>query len=273
MLYTKMKTGIFCLVLVSAIALATAEKRLYRPAPVEDVKGVVYKGQQQEEVIVEPTPPPPPLPSNCQDCFYWTRWVSTDNPEGNGDYETLGPPDRRGKSGSVHSAHPNFCQVPVRMECRESSSKQPWYTTNDVISTPCLPFQHKGFVCENRRQEHGRQCHDYEVRLLCFKECACLRWSDWTDTDHPREGEGDLEIIGLNRFPTSSNPCFHHMPVDVECETINGGDIYRTGDKNLICDQRGFACYNKFQTNRNRRCSKNYRVRFLCPQFNFERPI
>lgn len=46
-----------------------------------------------------------PGDSTCN-CLRWTNFISADNPGGQGDYETLGPPDERGNPGTIHHVRP-----------------------------------------------------------------------------------------------------------------------------------------------------------------------
>jgi len=202
--------------------------------------------------------------SHCSHCFYWSDWLSADNPDGRGDYETLGPPNANGVAGTISRTYPDVCVLPVRMECRERRTHVPWYLTGDQITSQCVPNQGEGFKCEHSKQQNGQKCKDYEVRLLCMRPCRCFYWSKWFDRTCDGEN-GDIELLGQS---INTNPCgarSSHNPLDVQCQTHDGRDIYNGRDRKLSCDLRGFSCYNRDQPRR-RQC-KDYKVRFLCSKY------
>jgi len=202
----------------------------------------------------------------------WTNYISADTPGDTGDWETLGPPDEKGRPGTIHHVRPDICTIPVRMECRTVQDKVAWYLPYEKITYPCNPLG-KGFACENKKQKNGK-CRDYEARVLCFyaregyDDCSCLRWSNWFDNDDPND-HGDEELIGrkLPRYVCPGG----YQPVDVECTTVTGLDVFHAGNKKVQCDLQGVACYNEDQ-GRNCRCH-DYRVRFLCPSYPANYPI
>lgn len=89
----------------------------------------------------------------------WTRWLNRDLPSGTGDFETL--------QGFLQGGRvPQSCSTPKKIECRRTGTTQLVETgiVNGQRYT-CEPTV--GGVCDNRQQNPGVRCSDYEVRFLC----------------------------------------------------------------------------------------------------------
>ena len=87
----------------------------------------------------------------------WTGWLNRDNPGGNGDFETLADFVRNGQ----------VCANPRKIQCRGVGTRQ-------LVSSGTVNGQNYrcdvtvGGVCDNRQQNPGVRCGDYEVRFLCL---------------------------------------------------------------------------------------------------------
>ena len=85
----------------------------------------------------------------------WTRFFDRDNPSGSGDYETL-----RG----INRENPrSACSNPTAVECRLKNSRSGNQKSKQVVTVDTT----RGCVCENRRQQNGERCLNYEVRFCC----------------------------------------------------------------------------------------------------------
>jgi len=204
----------------------------------------------------------------CRNCFEWTRWMSADDPNGIGDVETLGPPNKYNVSGTISKKFPlAACSYPVRMECREAMTRIPWHMIKDNrITYKCKPFPGEGFLCLNSHQDQGNTCRDYETRLLCLKECSCFKWTRWIDASDPRTEEGDFEVVGRTGYPALRDPCRGRAIVDVQCRRSKDKvNVAKASDRNVRCTLFGLTCYNRDQRGKKSHCD-NYEVRFLCQQ-------
>lgn len=87
----------------------------------------------------------------------WTPWLNRDAPSGTGDWETV--VDFR-KTGQV-------CAEPKQIQCRVRETKRLVKTGLVNGGEQYLCETDVGGICDNRRQQNGVQCSDYEVRFLC----------------------------------------------------------------------------------------------------------
>lgn len=128
---------------------------------------------------------PSMLMAGTQEGFEWTPWIDRDNPSGVGDFETIADQYAAG----------NVCQHPVAIQCREASSGDPWWTTDDVYHCDLRSKDGTaaGGVCVNSEQTTGDgTCEDYEARYLCP-----AGWNDKTvSVDSAREQDGS-QTAGL----------------------------------------------------------------------------
>ena len=97
------------------------------------------------------TPPPTPV---CRNGL-WTKFFDRDNPNGNGDYETLRDINRENPGDA--------CSNPTAVQARVKSTRRDYRTTQQVVQVNTLI----GLICENRQQTNRRRCLDYEVRFCC----------------------------------------------------------------------------------------------------------
>ncbi|XP_044207409.1 cartilage intermediate layer protein 2 [Thunnus albacares] len=89
----------------------------------------------------------------CQGCR--TRWFNSDNPTGQGDYETL---------LQVQMVYPSqVCSQPVAIEAMTVSGV-PAHKTGDIFQV--YDATH-GFACVTAEQPGGKRCQDYKVRFTC----------------------------------------------------------------------------------------------------------
>ncbi|WAR09835.1 CRAM-like protein [Mya arenaria] len=61
-----------------------------------------------------------------------------------------------------------FCEFPVRIECRDTETKQDFRTISQA-GVSC--DVNRGLVCEDKGQSGGK-CKDYEIRLYCVDACS-----------------------------------------------------------------------------------------------------
>jgi len=210
-----------------------------------------------------------PMPG-CRQCFRWTKWLNADSPDGIGDIETLGPPNTFNVTGTISRKYPDVvCSYPLRMECREAITRNPWHLIAENKPTyRCKPSPGEGFLCLNGKQKHGVRCRDYETRLLCLQECSCFKWTEWINADTPWNGDGDFEVVGRRGHPKLQDPCDGRPIVDVQCQHARyKTSVFLTNDRNVQCTLHGLTCFNKDQANKRRnKICEDYEVRFLCQQ-------
>ncbi|XP_051934899.1 mucin-5AC-like isoform X2 [Hippocampus zosterae] len=180
----------------------------------------------------------------------WTKWYNHDNPDNNGDYETLSKLRRENPM--------EICDVPIQIEARTLSGGSVDSTGETIHKSDTKT----GFICRNVDQSRGI-CSDYEVRFLCPltfchpEEC----WTPWFDRDNPC-GYGDFETLPDLHKEYPWKICKH--PIKIQIKTTSGANVSSTGDVILAADTDvGFVCRNCDQPH-DGHCA-DYKVRFLCP--------
>nr|QTP96542.1 adult cement protein 11 [Chelonibia testudinaria] len=205
----------------------------------------------------------------ADNCLRWTPWINADSSSGKGDFETIGFDNRRegGGVGRVTKSLARMgiiCNNPVKIECRVAYKGIPWYKAGDKTKFPSrINCDTTGLACYNNRQADGR-CANYEVRLLCWTECAQLQWTGWSNKDRP-SGSCDCEHPGMADHPVRNGVACPdgQSPLDVDCRTTSGVSAALGPDPKVKCDViNGFSCYNHQQPSR--RCQADYKVRYLC---------
>ncbi|XP_017326315.1 cartilage intermediate layer protein 1-like [Ictalurus punctatus] len=95
----------------------------------------------------------------------YTQWFDLDNPNGNGDNETL---------QDLRAEYPkNICSEPLTIQAA-TLTEVPAERIGQVFEVYDTV---SGFVCVNSQQKNGECCLDYKVRF----GCPCFWPSDMTD--------------------------------------------------------------------------------------------
>ncbi|WAR14241.1 HMCT-like protein [Mya arenaria] len=102
-------------------------------------------------------------PSAPKPACGWTNFINSylRTPTSTGDYETI---------HNVRMKY-EFCEFPVRIECRDTETKQD-FTTISQAGVSC--DVNRGLVCEDKGQSGGK-CKDYEIRLYCVDACSSTK--------------------------------------------------------------------------------------------------
>ncbi|XP_002739633.2 uncharacterized protein LOC100367634 [Saccoglossus kowalevskii] len=95
------------------------------------------------------------------DCDKWTKWFNTDKP-------CEGLDADREITAVIQDEYPNeMCKNPLFIQVVVAATEQPSSSTGQV-------FLHHdvdpGFVCLDKDQPAGDQCHDYKVRYCCDEQ-------------------------------------------------------------------------------------------------------
>ena len=95
--------------------------------------------------------PPPPVCANGN----WTEFFDRDNPNGDGDLESL---------SDINIQFPGrACSNPTAVDAQLVSSGNDYRSAGQIVQiSPQI-----GFICENRRQANRGGCLDYRVRFCC----------------------------------------------------------------------------------------------------------
>ena len=186
-----------------------------------------------------------------QDTDWWGEWLNSDDPNGAGDWETLGGFDQS-----------FVCENPKAIEARRTDSS----------TTPLVTHISKelGFWCINDEQD-GSPCADFEVRVCCPKYQAgsdCneegFGWTQWTNRDDPGD-TGDWET--LSSYGTS-DVC--SSPIGVEARMADATMMASIGQSSSVMthidSSLGFWCLNE----ENQGGCPDYEARFCCPALSGE---
>ncbi|KAJ8369770.1 hypothetical protein SKAU_G00097980 [Synaphobranchus kaupii] len=190
------------------------------------------------------------VPTECR-----TRWLSSDDPAGEGDVESI-PQLLQKFPGQV-------CRNPISIAAQTAYGIAAEHTGNTYLSYDVI----FGFVCINSDQRYGK-CKNYQVMLTCPSDfCQGCR-TRWFDMDNPT-GRGDYEtVVQLQRMHRGE---ICSQPIGIEATTVSGTPALQTGDTFLVYDAtHGLACIN---TQQHGGLCQDYRVRFTCPlQFCAQKP-
>jgi hypothetical protein len=175
-------------------------------------------------------------------------WLSTDRPNANGDYETI---------GRLVERYPT------------QSCTNPWYLTAKVKNSPYLftstsvlssyeklaKFSPKeGLSCKNADQVDGA-CYDYQVSYLCDATPAYggVYWTAYTDVDNPTSGTGDDEPLPAGQICPAGGP--------IGINTFVSGVVGRQGPPQKLATfsaTEGLRCLNADNS------CKDYEVQMQC---------
>ena len=95
--------------------------------------------------------PPAPVCTNGR----WTEFFNRDNPNRDGDFETLASIDRQFGGRS--------CLNPTAVDVQLVSNGRDYRSVGQVVQLNLT----LGFICLNREQPEGRNCLNYKVRFCC----------------------------------------------------------------------------------------------------------
>jgi len=182
----------------------------------------------------------------CTNGYEWGDWLNMDDPQNDGDWETLRMADMT-----------QACINPKAVEAQRVDASD---------TTPMVAHisRELGFWCINNEQAGG-QCVDYEVRFCCEKYAAgsdCTEdgyaWTNWLNQDIPFDF-GDFET------PTywgEADVCA--SPIGVEAQPVAG----TTGSTEIthIDANEGFWCINE----ENPTDCADFEARFCCPAVSDE---
>ncbi|CAK8673069.1 unnamed protein product [Clavelina lepadiformis] len=182
--------------------------------------------------------------SRCQG--KWTQWFDRDNPDEDGDSETL--------ADLWNEEYGLICRSPTLIDARIRGTEIRYNRNDDDISAYPLT----GFRCRNKPK---KRCRDYEVRFCCEIDPPKCRghWTEWFDSDNPSR-EGDHELISnlLRRHP--GKLCY--QPIAIDARLAETEIRYDHALPNVEIDTEiGFKCNNE----EGRQCP-NYEVRFCCQE-------
>lgn len=175
-------------------------------------------------------------------------WLSTDRPNANGDYETIGRLVERFPTQS--------CTNPWYLTAKVKNSPY-LFTSSSVLSSyeKLAKFSPKeGLSCKNVDQADGA-CLDYQVSYLCDATAAFggVYWTAYTDVDNPNSGTGDDEPLPAGQICPAGGP--------IGIRTFVTGVVGRQGPPQKLATfsaTEGLRCLN---TDNN---CKDYEVQMQC---------
>jgi hypothetical protein len=128
-------------------------------------------------------------------------WLSTDTPNGNGDYEPI--------EGFLEKYPTRSCANPWYLSAKVKNSPYVFTSTTVLSSYEKLATfnPREGLSCKNADQADGA-CFDYQVSYLCDATAAYggVYWTNYTDVDNPTTGTGDDEPLPAGQLCPAGGP-------------------------------------------------------------------
>ncbi|XP_029429898.1 uncharacterized protein LOC115074513 [Rhinatrema bivittatum] len=180
----------------------------------------------------------------------WSRWFDRDDPEGEGDFESL--------DDLLKENTGEICAVPIDFVAQTVKGISPSSTGEIFVKNNCTA----GLVCKNSNQ-NDEFCEDYKLKFKCPPEFCKARecWTDWFNRDTV-PGTGDYEDVPNLLISYPGKICANRLAIEARTTTgipaAETGEIFSRNDPT-----EGLKCNNKDQVNK-KSCS-DYEVRFKCP--------